>query len=263
MTNCEFSVIKYVPDIAKFEPVNIGIALLDKKNKKMHNKYITNFDAFFKRLGEEKIHGFERSFENYKPVVNVKSQDYLWKLHDSFHGSIFYSEPVMIDSDANEITLQRLYNKMISIPEQEKISEAIASIKYIKTKTRDYIRKLQFPEDAVHEKYKISGLIEFPQRRDFAFIKNKQLLNTIDVFNFTSSDIIDSVRLFLYDIMAIISSEKYPQNKPIIFGTSISKEYPISKSVMTSMDTFEKRKIPIILPSRQKEILQEIRERVG
>ena len=47
MAECEFSVIKYVPDIVRFEPVNIGISLLDKQNKKIHNKYMTNFHEFF------------------------------------------------------------------------------------------------------------------------------------------------------------------------------------------------------------------------
>lgn len=261
MTDSEFSVIKYVPDIAKFEPVNIGIALLDKKNKKMHHKYITNFDAFFKRLGVDKIHGFEKSFENYKPILDIDSSDYLWKLHDSFHGSIFYSEPVVIDSDVNEITLQKLYQKMISIPEQGKITDPLVSMKYIKNKTKEYITKLQFPKNTTHERYEIKVQSDLPQFHDFAFTKQDTLLNTIDIFNFTQGDIIDSVRLFLYDVKAMIMSEKYPQNKPIIFGTSLSED-TITRSIKTSLETIHKRNIPIIYSDDQEEILQEIRMEV-
>ncbi len=65
MSECEFSVIKYVPDIVRFEPVNIGIILLDKQNKKIHVKYVTNFNELFTRLGVEKIHGLEKSFGNF------------------------------------------------------------------------------------------------------------------------------------------------------------------------------------------------------
>ena len=86
----------------------------------MHSKYITNFNEFFRRLGVEKIHGLERSFENYKPLLEVDANDYLWKLHESFHGSVFYSEPIRVNAKKNiDITLQHVFDKMISVPEKK------------------------------------------------------------------------------------------------------------------------------------------------
>lgn len=262
MTSCEFSVIKYVPDIVKFEPVNIGISLLDKKNKKMHNKYITNFELFFKRLGVEKIHGFEKSFENYKKTVDVDSEDYLWKLHNGFHGSVFYSEPVLVDSESIDQTMQQLYNKMISLSEKESGRLESISIIKIKSRTKYYIIKLDFPKNTYHEKYAVPIVSEFPPIHDFAFTKNDELINTIDVFNFNATDFISSIRLFFYDIKAIIMSEKFPNYKPFLFSTLGYNEKRMHKDTEKPIEAIGRKKIPIIQPDSQEKVLQEIRSTI-
>lgn len=262
MTECEFSVIKYVPDIVRFEPVNIGVALLDKKNKQMHNKYITNFNEFFNRLGVEKIHGLERSFENYKPLLDVDTTDYLWKLHDSFHGSVFYSEPIKVNAKEIDITLQQVFNKMISIPEKQEIMKDIINVTKIKTKIRKYVEKLKFPEKSYQEKYQIDTTVGIPQMRDFAFVKDNELISTVDVFNFSDSSVFDSLKLFLYEIKAIISSEKYPHNKPWIFSTSKIEE-KVPTATKQSIEFINMNKIPIVNPEFQERTIEEIRSIIG
>jgi len=259
MIDCEFSVIKYIPDIVRFEPVNIGIALLDKQNKKMHNKYITNFNAFFKRLGVDNIHGLERSFENYKPVLEVDTTDYLWKLHDSFHGSIFYAEPITVTSQNIDITLQLVFDKMISITQKQQDMKEIISVSLAKTKIRQYIEKLTFPKNSYSEKYQIDVFSGIPQTRDFAFMKNDELINTIDVFNFSDNAIFDSLKLFIYEIRAIISSTKYPKNQPLIFGTLPIIKAKLSSTINQSIEFLNMNKIPIINPELQEQKIQEIR----
>lgn len=120
MSEYEFSVIKYVPDIVRLEPVNIGIALLDRKNRRLYRRYITNFDDMFKRLGVENVNGLEKSFENYKPVETVDSEDMLHALHDSFPCSIFYSEPTAIYVKKVDDMLEQIFDKMISIRDRSK-----------------------------------------------------------------------------------------------------------------------------------------------
>jgi hypothetical protein len=259
MVDCEFSVIKYVPDIARFEPVNIGISLLDKQNKNMHNKYITNFNAFFKRLGVENIHGLERSFENYKPLLTVDSTDYLWKLHDSFHGSVFYSEPIKINAKEIEITLQQVFNKMISIPEKKQEVKESITIPFIRTKIRQYIEKLEFPEKTYQEKYEIQAFSGIPQIRDFAFIKDGELINTIDVVNFAEGSVFDTLKLFLHEIKDLTLSEKYPKNRSLIFGTMPIDQQKASPITKQSIEYMNMSRIPIINPNEQEEIIQEIR----
>lgn len=263
MLNCEFSVIKYVPDIVRFEPVNIGIALLDKQNKKTHNKYITNFNAFFKRLGVENIHGLEQSFENYKPVLEVDTDDYLWKLHDSFHGSVFYSEPIKVTATNMDITLQQVFDKMISIPEKKIDFKETVSIPAVKTKIKQYVEKLKFPENTFQERYEINTYSRLPQTRDFAFMKNNELINTIDVFNFSDSTVFNVLKLFLYEIIAIVTSAKYPQHKPLIFGTTTIRKGELSPAANQSIEYVNLHKIPIINPEYQEQKIREIYSKIA
>ncbi len=263
MTECEFSVIKYVPDIVRFEPVNVGIALLDKENKKMHNKYIRNFSAFFDRLGVEKINGFEHSFENYKSIVNVDNSDYLWKLHDSFQGSMFYSEPTKIKSDTIDATLQQIFNKMISIPEKEISVKEQISVNVIKTKIKRHITKLKFPEKSYKERYEIIPETKIPQTRDFAFLKEDELINTIDIFTFSSTGLLDNLKLFLYEIDAIMKSKISQNNQPLIFSTKPINAYEKSRSVHQSIEYLHMSKISIIYPDKQEEMIQKIRNNIA
>ena len=259
MIECEFSVIKYVPDIVRFEPVNIGVALLDKQNKKMHNKYMTNFNEFFKRLGVEKIHGLERSFENYKPLLEVESDDYLWQLHDSFHGSIFYSEPIKVNTKEINITLQQVFDKMISVPNKKQIWEDIVSVTKIRTKLKQHIQKLNFPVKSYEEKFEIDTSSGIPQTRDFAFMNNDELINTIDIFNFSENSLFESLKLFLYEMKALVQSEKYGRNKPLIFSTTQLTSNKLSNTAKQSIEYIHMNKIPIVNPESQGEKIQEIR----
>lgn len=259
MTECEFSVIKYVPDIVQFEPVNIGIALLDKQNKKIHSKYMTNFNGFFKRLGVEKIHGLERSFENYEPVLEIESNDYLWQLHDSFHGSIFYSEPIKIHAKEIDITLQKVFDKMISIPDKKQILDEQVSVVKIKTRLKQHIEKLKFPEKSYGEKFEIDTISGIPQIRDFAFMNNDTLINTIDIFDFSENNVFQSFKLFLYEIKALFKSEKYKKNKPLIFSATPQSNDKLSNIAKQSIKHINMNKIPIIYPESQEEKMQEIR----
>lgn len=263
MANFEFSVIKYVPDIVRFEPVNIGISLLDKQNKKMHNKYITNFNAFFKRLGVDNIYGLERSFENYKPILDVDNDDYLWKLHDSFHGSIFYSEPMTISVKDVDITLQQVFDKMISIPKGKIDIKETVSITTIRTKVKNYVAKLKFPENTYQEKFEIENPYGIPLIRDFAFMKNNELINTIDVFNFSETGTYDSLKLFLYEIKAIVSSTKHPKNKPLIFGTTSIQHAELSHTSKQSVELVNMHEIQIISPEYQEETIQKIHSMIA
>ena len=117
MSNCEFSVIKYVHDIEKFEPVNIGIIMIDKETKLLYRKYITNFEGMYKRLGVKRLDGLKKSLKGRKAVKKVDCQDTLHVMHGSIVGHTIHSKPVWIKSTNVDKTIQRLFNKMISVKE--------------------------------------------------------------------------------------------------------------------------------------------------
>ncbi len=262
MQECEFSVIKYVPNAVRFEPVNIGIALLDKKNRRLHNRHITNFREFFKRLGVETIRGLEKSFENYKPVLDVDGDDHLWKLHDSFHGSVFYSEPVKIQAKSIDAALQDVFDKMISVHGTRQPAGEAASVRQTKAQIKNHVRRLSFPENSYLEKYPIDAM-EIPQTRDFAFMRGEKLVNTIDVINFASNAVVDSLTLFLYEIKAIASSRKYPDNTPLVFSASRLRTQNLPTKTRQSIDLLRGDGIRIVDPAQQPGAIKKIREDVG
>lgn len=253
MTECEFSVIKYVPDIARFEPVNIGIALLDKKNKQMYNKYITNFNGFFKRLGVEKINGLEASFKNYRPASYVDSTNYLWDLHHSFHGSVMYSEPIRIDVQDVSAAVQQVFDNMISIHEKQEAAKDAANVTATKIRIRKHIKNMCFPENSYKEKFGLAIKPGMPQiRRDFAFVRGRELRDTINVFDLSKRAVSDGLKLFWYEMRTIRQSEKYKKSKPWIFSTAPVEYEKLADSQIADQDT-------IVDPRHQKEKLEEIR----
>ena len=258
MANCEFSVIKYVPSIVRFEPVNIGIALIDKEKKQLYNKFIHNFDELFSRLGVSNIHGLKKSFEEYNPVINVESDDFLQKIHSSFHGSMTYSEPTKITTDDIDNTLDRIFTQMISINKKEQIRNESTSVKKIKKNIQSYFSLLRLPKENYCKEYEISKL-NIPQTRQFAFLKNNKLLHTIDIFDFLDNQIHSSLKLFMYDIVTIMESKHYPDNKPHIFSANSPELTDISDNTKQLVDLLNAKKIEIVYPDAHQEKLDEIK----
>ena len=260
MTNCEFCVIKYISDIARFEPINIGIALLDKKKKQLHNKFITNFNDLFLRLGTKHIHGLEKSFEGYNPKISVESEDHLWKLYDGFHGNVFYSKPTKIISKEIDVTLDRVFNKMISIKViNSNASDHVSVLKLQKT-IRDYFSQFNLSSANYCEGFNIEDTIEIPQTRQFAFLKEGQLHHTIDTFNFLDNKIHIFLLLFMHDMNAIANSEFHNKNKPYIFSTTNVDLKNFPDRFAKYINLLAKKNITIINPENHQEKLEEIKE---
>ena len=126
MSNYEFLTVQYVSDLVKFEPVNIGIILVDRKNKTLYRKYITNFDELFRRIGVKTINGLEQSFYKYVRVEDVTDENILYTMYESPQGSIRYSKPVPIKSDDDVCTIiHRVFGKMISIMDGPKTTRKV------------------------------------------------------------------------------------------------------------------------------------------
>ena len=125
MSEYEFSVIKYVINSARFEPVNIGVALLDKKNKILYRRFITNFDELFRRIGVKHLNGFEKSFENYESVEKNVEIDALDKWHNSFPDSISCSKPRPISIKNIDGDFVKLFDINISVKDRSKTTRKI------------------------------------------------------------------------------------------------------------------------------------------
>ena len=259
MVNCEFCIIKYAPDMVRFEPVNIGIALMDKEKKLLHNRFITNFDELFARLGTDKVHGLKQSFENYLPVMPIESTEHLQKLHEGFHGSVSYSKPIKIASDQIHTVLDQIFDKMISIKEEPNVREY--SIRKIKKTIQEYFSQFNLPNENYCEQYDIKD-VDIPQIRQFAFLKEGQLHHTIDAFNFANAQINNSLQLFMYDVGAIAESTRHSDNKPHVFSAESTDSGDITKRTRKNIDLLLKKNIDVVSPENHLEKLDEIKEQM-
>ena len=115
MSNYEFSVVKFVINIARDEPVNIGLILIDKKNKTLYRRFITNFDELFKRVGVGVINGFEQSFKNYKSVEKNINVDVLDIQYRHQYTSTHYTKPTPIKIKNIKEDFDKLFNVIMSI----------------------------------------------------------------------------------------------------------------------------------------------------
>ena len=144
-SNYEFSVIKLVVNIARYEPVNVGVALLDKKNKTLYSRYVTNIDELRKRVGRD-LGCFEILHKNYDAVEKNVDANILNEWHDTF-SSVQCSKPTSVSIKNIEEDFEKLFNVLISVrDETDTVKKVVlnASDKhqfYISKAGRDYLRK--------------------------------------------------------------------------------------------------------------------------
>ena len=107
---CYYSVIKYLPDVIKNEPRNIGIVILSEKTKETKMKFVkilinklgvsaNNFDI-------EIIQKYIMDFE-----TRILNAEFLEKHSSDLRGKIQFSEPRMIYSQNIENQEIKLQNK--------------------------------------------------------------------------------------------------------------------------------------------------------
>ena len=112
----EFSVAKLVVNGVRFEPVNIGVLLLDKTNKILYSRYITNFDELLKRTNVKNLGGLEMLLKTYPRVHRNINIDVLNKLHNPIdHDSIMFSKPKPVSIKNVDKDFETLFDTVISI----------------------------------------------------------------------------------------------------------------------------------------------------
>ena len=95
-------------------------------------------------------------------------------------------------------------------------------------------------------------------------MNDNELVNTVDIFNFSENSLFESFKLFLYEMKALIESKKYKKNnKPLIFSTTKLTKSRLSNTAKQSIEYIDMKKIPIIYPEYQEEKIKEIRSSIG
>ena len=99
--------------MARDEPVNVGVALHDKKNKILYRRFVTNFDELAKRVGGD-LGVFSITHENFTGVEKNVNDNILNEWHDTF-SSVICSKPKHISIKNIKEDFEKLYNVVISV----------------------------------------------------------------------------------------------------------------------------------------------------
>ena len=250
MPSCEYSVIKYVPDIVRFEPVNIGVSLVDREGRVARNRFITDFGPLFARLGTRRINGLERSFQSLAPEVAVDDEDHLWRMHERFNGSIFYSEPATVEMPAGRPALEKIFDRMISVkagPRGRPRSRAST----IRRAVGSFCRS-RLPSSAFSGPYAVPTESDLEPVRDFAFFRDGRILYTIDVLD-GRAHARHLIKLFLYEIDAMNAGAGRGA-KPYIFAPSGP-----GRPRGLHAGLLDRRNVTVVPPERHSEVLEGIR----
>jgi len=183
MATYSYVVAKYIPDIVKNEPVNVGILVQSGENA-IEGKFIENFRPLAMRYRDVNIKALKGILDSSRGVSNVKSGDHLKKLEVDFQYHLIFSEPNGIVSGTPKQALAKLYDMFISIePKRTTHHRAISRIQLQSMMSTEIKKTLD--KKWVIRKHRVKGPkdhFEF----DYAF-KNGQVSDLLHTISFAGN----------------------------------------------------------------------------
>lgn len=177
MATFSYVVARFVPDMMKNEPVNVGVLVQTEKNK-FSGKFIENFRTLSQRYRNVNIKAIQGILDSLRDDHNAESYDYLSKLAKDFQYQLIFTKPTSIVAGSPQMALNELFESFISIESKIRPRKVLTRLQ-LRSKVRKEIdQKLE--RKWVITKHKVKGPkdhFEF----DFAFKNGKvsDLLHTI------------------------------------------------------------------------------------
>ena len=176
MTTYSYVVAKYIPDIVKNEPINVGVLVQSEKNTE--GKFIENFRPLAARYRDVNIKALKGILDSSRGIHEIKSEDHLKKLEADYQFHLVFSEPNGIVAGTPKAALIKLYDKFISV-EPKRVSRKIISRIQLQSMMNSEIKQ-KLDKKWVIRKHPVKGPkdhFEF----DYAFRNGKvsDLLHTI------------------------------------------------------------------------------------
>ncbi|MCH8034900.1 MAG: DUF3037 domain-containing protein [Bacteroidetes bacterium] len=174
MGTFSYVVAKYIPDIVKNEPINVGILVQSEKNTE--GKFIENFRPLAARYRDVNIKALKGILDSSRGIHEIKSKNHLKKLEVDFQFHLVFSEPNGIVAGTTKDALNKLYDKFISIDPKRAFRKTISRIQLQSMMSSEIRQKLD--RNWVIRKHPVEGPkdhFEF----DFAFKVKADSLVTV------------------------------------------------------------------------------------
>ncbi len=137
MTSYNFIIAKFVPDIVKNEPVNIGIIIHSPEEKTSYGRFIENFRPLSGKYHNFNVSLLKDVLEGFRGKYKVDSLNYLEELTNNFSYHLVFTQPSGIIAGTPEQALNKLYEEYISIEVKKIMHKALTRFQlrsWVKTK---------------------------------------------------------------------------------------------------------------------------------
>lgn len=182
MSNYGFVVAKYVPDIEKFEPVNVGV-LVKTGEKTFEGKFIENFRTLSGRYPDSNINSLKSVVEGFAGKYEVDSKDFLNELSNEYKSHLVFSKPSGIVAGTSKSAINQLFESFISIGGKTRLSRPLTRLQLLSVARKEITTKLE--KKWIIRKHRVKGPrdhFEF----DYAF-KNGKVGDLLHAISFEGS----------------------------------------------------------------------------
>jgi len=158
MTTYNFVVARFIPDLIKNEPVNIGIIVNDSENNKSFGRFVENFRPLISRYRDSNIGALRDIIETFRGDNKLESKKYLEELSKNFQYQLRFTEPRAIKAGMPSQAMELLYNQYISIESKIRQRKILTKIELRSMITKG-IQQINFEKEWIKSRPKIKGRI--------------------------------------------------------------------------------------------------------
>ncbi|MBI3640662.1 MAG: DUF3037 domain-containing protein [Thaumarchaeota archaeon] len=181
MTSFNYVIARFLPDIIKNEPINLGIIVHSPKTGQAYGRFIENFRPLGARYHDVNISALKGVVETFRGEYKIESNDYLPQLTKDFRYQLIFTEPNGIISSTPQKAVEELFERYISIDIKKRDRKITMTKPRLRSLIRQNIKEIKIDKWMVNRP-KLKGKIsEFTW--DFGF-KNGKIDDLIHAITF-------------------------------------------------------------------------------
>jgi len=177
MATFNFVIAKFVPDLVKNEPVNVGVIVNDSASGKSFGRFVENFRTLGSRYPDSNINALKIMLDSYRGEYQT-NDEYLKKLSKDSQFQLRFTEPNAIRSGIPSTALELLFEKYIGV--ESKPRKQILTKIQLRSMVTKGIEHYEFKKEWIEKRPKIKGRIgHFTFDYGFKNGKINDLIHTI------------------------------------------------------------------------------------
>ena len=205
---CKYSVVKYVADDVRDEPINVGIIIQDKDNQHNNCKFITRFSRI--RTADEEPAFLKSVIEKIKEENSKETK--IDDLVIKYTGKIRLSPPRVTLADDLHKEVKMLFDRFVSIENQPIKIEKPITLTTVKQNMWNYFKKFEKP---IKRNIMIKGKNSKFTYHFFIEDDRKHFIHSI---SYNALNALKATKLFDWSVRDVIEGNGYKKDN---FGAMI------------------------------------------